>query len=553
MKAAKNILCGILFFILTQVSFALAAVFDVDTVGELETALSTADSNGEDDTINISAGTYATDASTFTYDDEAGAEPHSLTIQSVGGEVILEDGGPGRILYIRAMANSTDADVTIRGITFKDGYVNEDYGAGLFLRTQWGDITIEDSQFVSCFSTSFFFSSWAAGAYIRNESQGTITLENNSFEGNDARSTGGGAYIMGGADTNIILTNNTFSGNECDINGAGAYVYALGGAATLTNNTFTDNQSIGGSAKGGGLYLRFYFDTATADIYNNIIWGNTSATGVGGDIYLEDDGDDNGTGASVDLYNNDYTDLDYEDGDNLTLSNNIDQDPLLVGGDPFDYRIYTGSPCIDVGDNAAPSLPATDFEGEQRIIDGDENGSDIVDIGADELSPGSAPPTQTPTETPTPTPTNTPTVTPTDTPTVTPTIPTATPTNTPTVAPVPQAEIILNGSSFGPMGLFTATFVLNRSINRPFTAYAVIILPNGDMLNTKTLDSPLRPVVVNMLGLDTPFSYPVLSADVPPGAPEGNYEIVALFFDPDGPITDRASAFLEASAFFSLE
>ena len=42
-------------------------------------------------------------------------------------------------------------------------------------------------------------------------------------------------------------------------------------------------------------------------------------------------------------------------------------------------------PCIDAGTNDAPNLPAFDFEGDPRIIDGNEDGKAIVDMGVDEL------------------------------------------------------------------------------------------------------------------------------------------------------------------------
>ncbi len=49
-----------------------------------------------------------------------------------------------------------------------------------------------------------------------------------------------------------------------------------------------------------------------------------------------------------------------------------------------DYHLSPGSPCIDAGTNAAPSLPDSDFEGDPRVIDGDYDGIAIVDMGVDE-------------------------------------------------------------------------------------------------------------------------------------------------------------------------
>jgi hypothetical protein len=63
-----------------------------------------------------------------------------------------------------------------------------------------------------------------------------------------------------------------------------------------------------------------------------------------------------------------------------------DDDFFVMG----DYHLLPGSPCIDAGTNdiddpeteGVEELPETDFDGLPRIIDGDGNGTLIVDIGA---------------------------------------------------------------------------------------------------------------------------------------------------------------------------
>jgi hypothetical protein len=57
----------------------------------------------------------------------------------------------------------------------------------------------------------------------------------------------------------------------------------------------------------------------------------------------------------------------------------ITADPAF--GDPGngDFHIKYTSPCMDTGDNAAPSLPAEDFEGDVRVFNA------TVDMGADEF------------------------------------------------------------------------------------------------------------------------------------------------------------------------
>lgn len=69
----------------------------------------------------------------------------------------------------------------------------------------------------------------------------------------------------------------------------------------------------------------------------------------------------------------------YDPGNGLVWgAGNIDADPLFDAS----LHLLAASPCIDAGDNAAPALPPTDFDGNPRIVDGDDDGIDIVDMGA---------------------------------------------------------------------------------------------------------------------------------------------------------------------------
>ncbi|MCX6353560.1 MAG: metallophosphoesterase [Candidatus Aureabacteria bacterium] len=158
------------------------------------------------------------------------------------------------------------------------------------------------------------------------------------------------------------------------------------------------------------------------------------------------------------------------------------------------------------------------------------------------------------TASPTATPTETPTITPTPTGTISIVVesPIPGPASTETATPTPQAEIILNGSSFNPGDALEARFVLHKTINRAFTAFAVVILPDGTMLNVTTLNPKPEPVVENMPGLTAPFAFPLLAAVVPAGVLSGGYEIVVALFDPQGPISRREDAFLDVSARFSV-
>ena len=73
--------------------------------------------------------------------------------------------------------------------------------------------------------------------------------------------------------------------------------------------------------------------------------------------------------------------------DQTGMNGNISVDPLFVDPAQSDYHLQSISPVIDAGDNGIPGLPETDLEGNPRILDGNGDGSAVVDLGAYELVP----------------------------------------------------------------------------------------------------------------------------------------------------------------------
>jgi hypothetical protein len=111
----------------------------------------------------------------------------------------------------------------------------------------------------------------------------------------------------------------------------------------------------------------------------------------------------------------------------------------------------------------------------------------------------------------------------------------------------------MNGTSFNAGDQLTVTFKVNEDITTPFTAFAVIIRPNGSMLNARTLNTPLRPVAKNIPSLKPPFSFPLLNVTVPAGLPKGTYEIAVVFFAANTRITKRGDAFLDVNSTFTIQ
>jgi parallel beta-helix repeat protein len=214
------------------------------------------------------------------------------------------------------------------------------------------------------------------GAFIVNGTDDVIISRN------IIRKNGDSGVYFSSSESSITLTNNTITENTADGNGGGIFINSVysDGVTTLTNNTIIGNKA---SQNGGGFYLICPEEDNIAYIYNNIIWGNEGAEG--GDIYY-----DSHIYSVANLYNNNFHDI---EGSPFTEDvDNIDNDPLLVNPEQGDYHLLADSPCIDKGTANAPELPATDFEGDPRII------GIAPDIGADEYDP-TAPPTSTSTTT----------------------------------------------------------------------------------------------------------------------------------------------------------
>jgi CSLREA domain-containing protein len=213
-------------------------------------------------------------------------------------------------------------------------------------------------------------------------SNGTSTISNLTVA--HARATGqpgAGAFVNGAATgtlLNMTFRDNTVTGN----NGAGAAVN-LGGTLKVVNSTFSNNTAV----SGGALYINGA--TSNLNLLNVTVTNNTGGAGGG----LDTGGNPTSIRNSI-IANNSTGNI---NGAFTDLLNNITSgDPLVGplqdnGGPTFTRDPQPGSPAIDGGNNCATNnscSPAngfsltTDQRGKNRNVDGDVNGSQIVDIGA---------------------------------------------------------------------------------------------------------------------------------------------------------------------------
>jgi parallel beta-helix repeat protein len=373
------------------------------------------------DTVLVAPGTYT---QRFDYNGK------SISVQSASGaaSTILDGGRGGTVV---TMQSAPGKRPVLRGFTIRNGYgLGEGNGKGAAVHTGYGEAVIEQNRITGnqvCFAAV-------------NAVNSAATIRNNVISGNTAICTGGpgGGGILLSAPGPALIANNTITGNVSASSGGGIEV-AGSEAVVVSGNTISGNR--GGS--GGGIDI-----SGSPTVVNNIIVGNT-ATAYGSAIsWMTSDSDRgplvvnntmagntgmstvnaDGFDAAARLTNNlivgsgpspvvrcgDFNDLNppvitYNDvvstdggpryggicTERTGTAGNISAAPLWRA--TGDYHLAAGSPGIDAG--TGTGAPATDVDGDARPLDGNGDGTAVLDMGADEAR-DTTPPTVRCTATP---------------------------------------------------------------------------------------------------------------------------------------------------------
>jgi hypothetical protein len=212
-----------------------------------------------------------------------------------------------------------------------------------------------------------------AGGGISMDGAGATLIMNNIVEKNSIETNGGGIGMFNDSDPFIV--QNLISNNYAP-EGTGVYLSPPFGShgPTLVNNTIIAGS---GSTLGTAVYATGFDDQV--QFYNNLLIGTAGENAV----YCDNTYDPTPpTFTTNDAFSTGGSGLQGTCAGESSSNGNISADPQFAGKTA---KLSAGSPAIDVGTNSAPDLPAKDLAGKPRIVDGDDDGDAVVDMGAYEF------------------------------------------------------------------------------------------------------------------------------------------------------------------------
>jgi len=262
-----------------------------------------------------------------------------------------------------------------------------EYFGGAVANLMSGTLEINESRFTG--------NEAALGGAIHNSSLASLRIVDSTIADNTASSDGAGVHSFG----TTSLANTTVAGNSADRDGGGVYVSS--GTLSATNCTVAGNTADvinSGAGEGGG----FYRGGGTLSLCNTIVAGNfdTASNGGQGNIHPDISGAVTSLGHNLIGIGSGSTGIvNGVNGDQLGTGT-VPLDPLLgdladYGGRMLSFMPRVQSPVIDAGDSDAvadPPFHGPEFfdgrgDGFTRIVDGNGDGADAVDIGAVEYIP----------------------------------------------------------------------------------------------------------------------------------------------------------------------
>ncbi len=262
-------------FSLVSYTTLWAAPFCVANEAELLSALYDAAINGDNDIIQIVAGTYI---GSFVY---SSGEQNDLTMEggySAGcgsrtvdpANTVLDGNNSQPVLVLNC---TQKANFSVEGLTIQNGKTTtNNHGGGLHVNTNDGNFSISRSVFNGNYATGS-----GGGLYVNDATDVVVT--GTIFNNNQCGSSGGG-FQLSNVHGAVQISQNSIGNNSATIYwGGGISISALYTAyVTLDNNLISNNNG----HHGGGVYI----NSPIASLTCNVISSNSTAD-YGGGAWLE--------------------------------------------------------------------------------------------------------------------------------------------------------------------------------------------------------------------------------------------------------------------------
>jgi hypothetical protein len=203
-----------------------------------------------------------------------------------------------------------------------------------------GGISAKDGAFPLIEGNIFIGNSASRGGGIDSGelAQSDIIIRENVFQSNSSETFGGAIFIRQSQFS--VVNHNVIYENHCSIDGGAIELSECSNIAVFNNTVSSNNTDETWQA--GGISIWY---SEECSIYNNIIVNNTG-TGLRQDPYQSSIAEYN------DVWGNGLNYYGFSPG-----PGSISEDPLFIGGEPFDFHLQPESPCIDAGDPDSPPDP----------------------------------------------------------------------------------------------------------------------------------------------------------------------------------------------------
>jgi hypothetical protein len=200
---------------------------------------------------------------------------------------------------------------------------------------------------------------------VSGDGSGEVTIRRNRVRG---------LLAAEGADIELTVASNVFlPPPDPEADGAGGAFLGALDEVRILHNTFHETDGVRVLAGN------------TARIASNVIVDGTAGIVFGDEVSaVIRHNDVFGNRAGVMGASTNYVNL----ADRTGLSGNVSVDPQFVDAFFEDFRLRPASPAVDAGSELEDDLAGdADHDGDARVVDGDDDDDDVVDLGAQELQP----------------------------------------------------------------------------------------------------------------------------------------------------------------------